>query len=117
MPDAAEQDDIFQPTIAPSNGDRVTQATLYKALYELDQGLSRRFTVFLEVVAGIQEDVSHVRDDFETHREDGHPKAQYEETVRAEIGLDTKKAAVIAGLAAFATSVVLLVAKFFEGGI
>ena len=101
MPD----DEVFQPlegTLKPPNGDRVTQAALYKALYDMDQGLSRRFTVFLEIVAGLREDL-------EEHRADGHPKARREETVRAEINLDAKKAAVAAGLIAFATAAVVLV--------
>ena len=56
-----------ESSIAPPNGNgRVSTAELYRALYELDQGLSRRFTTVLDAInAG--------RDDLEDHRKnDSH---------------------------------------------
>ncbi len=59
-------EDKDESSVAPPNGKKVTSAELYKALYDLDQGLSRRFTVILDAInAG--------RDDLEDHRKnDGH---------------------------------------------
>jgi len=54
-------------SVAPPNGNgKVSTAELYRALYELDQGLSRRFTTVLDAInAG--------RDDLEDHkRNDRH---------------------------------------------
>jgi len=49
--------------VAPPNGHKVTNAELYKALYDLDQGLSRRFTAVTESINGVRADISaHIRD-------------------------------------------------------
>ncbi len=54
-------EDKDESSVAPPNGKKVSSAELYKALYDLDQGLSRRFTTVLEAInAG--------RDDLEDHR-------------------------------------------------
>lgn len=90
-------------SISPPNGDRVTQADLYKALYNLDQGLSERYT---SIASDIREGVSLVRQlrqDFEKHREDGHPSYDRSSIVKEEIRLDAKKAALGTALLGFLT--------------
>ena len=97
----AEREDVFPPfesTLEPPNGERVTQATLYRTLYEMDQGLGRRFTAFLEIMVGL-------REDFEEHRKDGHPKVQREETVRERLKLEAKQVALLGGFVAFLATI------------
>jgi len=49
-------------SVAPPNGNgKVSTAELYKALYDLDQGLSRRFTTVLDAI-------NDGRNDLEDHR-------------------------------------------------
>ena len=95
--------------IAPPNGERVTQATLYKALYDLDQGLNTRLTAILAVVVGTQDVSGQLREDFEEHRKDGHPQNQRAEVVKEEIKLDAKKAAIVASLITLVTVATTLV--------
>ena len=86
-----EQAARIAPTIDAPNGEKVTQAQLYKGLYDLDQGLSERFTVVLEAINGL-------RSDYRQHTADGHPFTQRAEVIKEEIKLDAKKAAIVAAL-------------------
>jgi hypothetical protein len=103
--------------VSPPNGERITQATLYKALYDLDQGLSSRLTTILDVVVCAQDAALQLREDFEAHREDGHPQNRQAETVREEIKLDTKKAAIVASVLTLLTVVTTLLLAAISGGI
>ncbi|KKM03713.1 hypothetical protein LCGC14_1771690 [marine sediment metagenome] len=82
-----------ESSVAPPNGNgKVSTAELYRALYDLDQGLSRRFTTVLDAInAG--------RDDLEDHRKNDRHGSDKRVTVAAgggAIGL----LAVIAAIAA-----------------
>ena len=57
-------EDKDESSVAPPNGERVTNSQLYKALYELDQGLSRRFTTMLDAINLGREDLDdHKKND------------------------------------------------------
>ena len=89
--------------VTAPNGERVTLGKLYQALYDLDQGISERFT---ELIVG----QNQLRRDFERHREDGHPIVSQAEQVK----LDTKKAAIAAGLLALLTAIATVAGKFVD---
>lgn len=99
----------FEPTISPPNGERVTAAALYKALYDLDLGLSARQTVILEAINDGADRTAQLRTDLETHRSDGHPYTVRAEIAKAEMKLDAKKAAVLGALLTLTTAVVTYV--------
>jgi hypothetical protein len=114
MPDDTESPPTFEPVLAPPNGERVTQALLYKSLYELDQGLSERFTTVMDAILGAQDLAVQLRADFEGHRNDGHPFNQRAEIIKEEIRLDGKKAAIAAGVLAVMAAAFTVVAKTIE---
>mgnify|MGYP001587213736 CR=1 FL=1 len=89
--------------IPAPNGERVTNLALYEALYKLDQGISERFT---ELIVG----QNQLRRDFERHREDGHPITSQAEQIK----LDTKKAAIGAGLLGLLTVIVAVAGKIID---
>jgi hypothetical protein len=109
-----EETPTFEPVLKAPNSDRVTQAVLYKALYELDQGLSDRFTTVMDAILSAQALATQLRADFEVHRIDGHPYNQRAEVIKEEIKLDAKKAAVVAGMLATMTAAFTVVAKILE---
>jgi hypothetical protein len=80
--------------VDPPNG-RVSQRDLYKALYDLDQGLGERFTSMYDGMNDIADRLYQLRADFEGHRGDGHPFTQKAEIVKEEIKLDAQKAAIV----------------------
>src|SRR3990172_6232829 len=98
MPDSPDVFPPFKSSPEPLNGERVTLARLYEELYNLDQGLGKRFTTFLEIMVGL-------REDFEEHRKDGHPKIQREETVREKLKLEAKQVALLGGFVTFLATV------------
>jgi hypothetical protein len=104
----------FDTVLTPPNGERVTQAVLYKALYDLDQGLSSRFTVVMDAILSTERQATQLRSDFEGHRQDGHPHTARAEIIREEIKLDGKKAAVAAGFLAVMAAAFTVMAKTLE---
>jgi hypothetical protein len=70
---------------APGKSGRVTMADLYSALWELDRGLSNRFT-------SIQDSINEVGRRITTH-EESHNNIHLRQTVDSQIKLDAKKVA------------------------
>ena len=66
-----EFDPILDKPDTSRNG-RVTTAELYKALYLLDLGLSKRFTSLLDNLNSSRDESQQLRADLENHRAD-HP--------------------------------------------
>ena len=102
------------PTIPPPNGERVTQALLYETLYTLDQALAARFTAIMESITSVGRQVQGVTSDLASHKADGHPFTQKSETIREEIRLDTKKAALAAALVAALTVILSKLPDFLQ---
>lgn len=107
--------------IPPPNGERVTQAQLYKALYDLDQGLSRRHTTVLDTMNEIRSTISSVShgvnilgEAYRQHTADGHPQINREATIREEIKLDTRKAALGAAALGVLTAIVTGLVKLVD---
>ena len=64
----------FEPILDPpekKNG-RVSSAEMYKALYLLDLGLSKRFTTLIDSLNDSRDEAQQLRGDFEEHRR-SHP--------------------------------------------
>ena len=99
-----ENEQHFEPTVAPHNGKRVTTADLYRALYELDQGLSRRQTVIFEAINDGADRAAQLRTDFEGHREDGHPFTGLARIEQSRLSLSIKKVGLTAAIVTFLTA-------------
>lgn len=97
----------MKSSVTPPNGDRVTQAQLYQALYQLDQNMAEAFT---EVHGALND----IRGDFSTHTADGHPYTQKAEVVKAELRLDGKKVALRTGVLALAATLGAITLKVLE---
>ena len=82
-------------SVAPPNGNgKVSTAELYRALYDLDQGLSRRFTTVLDAI-------NDGRDDLEDHRKNDRHGSDKRVTAAAGggvVGLVAVIAAIVAKL-------------------
>ncbi|KKL46532.1 hypothetical protein LCGC14_2344630 [marine sediment metagenome] len=65
----------FEPILDPpeKHNGRVSQAELYRSLYLLDLGLSKRFTVLLEGQNDARDEIQQLRLDLENHRQN-HPE-------------------------------------------
>ena len=65
----------FEPILDPppknKNG-KVSTAKFYRALFELDQGLSKRFTAILNAINNSSEESQQLRTDLENHKQN-HP--------------------------------------------
>ena len=65
----------FEPILDPppekKNG-KISTAKFYQALFELDQGLSKRFTTILNAINNSSEESQQLRTDLEDHRKN-HP--------------------------------------------
>ena len=90
--------------VQPPNGDKVTQAMLYQALYDLDQGLGKRFT-------SIADSINLISEAIQNHMKDGHPFTDRAAVVKEEIKLDTRKAAVVAALLGVGTVSLTLITE------
>ena len=97
----------MKSSVTPPNGDRVTQAQLYQALYDLDQNMAEAFTQ-------VHEGLNDLRGDLSNHAADGHPYTQKAETVREEIRLDARKMGVLGGLLAIAATLGGLLVKALD---
>jgi hypothetical protein len=53
----------------PGNG-KVSNADLYKALYDLDKGLGERFTAISRETAALQEGINLCREELAEHKKD-----------------------------------------------
>ncbi len=84
--------------IEKPNGKKVTQAQLYKALYQLDQNVA-------EAITAVHDTLNGLRESFEGHRADGHPYTDKAEVVKEEIRLDAKKAGLATGILALAATI------------
>ena len=93
--------------IPAPNGERVTQAQLYTALYQLDQNMAEAFTA-------VHEGLNDLRGSFENHRSDGHPFTRQAEVVLAKHGVDGKKVAFRTGILALAATAGAIGLKFLE---
>lgn len=93
--------------IPAPNGERVTQAQLYTALYQLDQNMAEAFTA-------VHKGLNDIRGDFEKHREDGHPFTKVAEIALAKHGLDGKKVALRTGVLALAATSGAVLLKLLE---
>jgi hypothetical protein len=92
--------DRIEPVLEPPNGERVTTKDLKAVLYDLDVGLSERFNIVLDAIG-------QLREDFETHRRDGHPHTDHANIVKETLRRDAeeqrreaKKADIVARLLA-----------------
>jgi hypothetical protein len=92
---------------ATKNG-RVSRADLYEALYDLDVGIGKRFTAVLEAINNGNDRQVQLREDFESHRDDGHPFTDRAGIAKEELKLDAKKAAVGAALLTLLTALATL---------
>lgn len=72
MPNEGEQLPLFKPVTPPLNGERVTQAMLYRALHEMDVAYTNRFNVIFDAINNRSDEVIELRQNFEAHKED-HP--------------------------------------------
>ena len=99
--------DMTTPPVSPPNGNNVTNAELYKTLYQMDQRLAERDTALISMVGGL-------RTDFSNHAKDGHPWTQTSEVVQEELRLDAKKAGVVAAVLAFVTGVATTLAAVID---
>ncbi len=70
-----QQMPLFEPVLEPpeKHNGRVSQAELYRSLYELDLGLSKRMTVVLEAINDGRDETQQLRSDLESHRQN-HPE-------------------------------------------
>ncbi len=62
---------ILDPPPEKKNG-KISTAKFYRALFELDQGLSKRFTAILDAINDSHDESQQLRTDFEDHRKN-HP--------------------------------------------
>ncbi len=79
------------------NGKKVSQAELYKALYQLDQNVA-------EAITAVHDAINGLRESFEGHRADGHPYTDKATIIKEQIGLDAKKAGLATGILAVAAT-------------
>ena len=89
------------------NGKKVTQAQLYKALYQLDQNVA-------EAITAVHDAINNLTGSFEEHRSDGHPYTDRAAVVKEQIGLDAKKAGLATGILAVAATIGALALKAAE---
>ena len=64
----------FKPILGPpekKNG-KVSTSEFYRALHQLDEGLTRRFTTLLDAINSGRGEAQQLREDFEGHRK-SHP--------------------------------------------
>ena len=93
--------------IAKPNGKRVTQAQLYKALYQLDQNVA-------EAITAVHDAITNLTGSFESHRADGHPFTQEAKVQLAKHGVDGKRIAFLTGILALAATLGAVVLKALE---
>ena len=62
---------ILDPPPEKKNG-KISTAKFYQALFELDQGLSKRFTTILDAINNSHDESQQLRTDLEDHKKD-HP--------------------------------------------
>lgn len=110
MPDKIDET-LTNSYVTPLNGERVTSAMLYKALYDLDQGLAARFTSINSSINSASEAIADVRIRFASHASDGHPYTQRAEIIKQEITLDAKKTAVVAALLTIVTTALTILTR------
>ena len=67
----AEFTPILDPPPEKKNG-KISTAKFYRALFELDQGLSKRFTTILDAINDSHDESQQLRTDLEDHRQN-HP--------------------------------------------
>jgi len=86
----------------PNQNNRVTNAQLYKALFDLDQGLSDRFTALDRQFAAVHDRIGNVEDRQELHEKRNHANVA------------TGKVSGIVGVAvAIATAVAVTIKQIF----
>ena len=88
-------------TVPEINGRKVTQADLYKALYDLSGQVGERFNRVEDLIIDNGKSILMTTGLLDAHRSDGHPFTQTAEIAKAELKLDTKKAALAAVVIAF----------------
>jgi hypothetical protein len=74
MPDNTDE---TPGTLAPPNGGAVTNADLYRTLYELDRGLGERFTSLGNSINGVGERITQ-------HIKEGHAEIEREISQKAD---------------------------------
>ncbi len=94
-------------SVAKPNGKKVTQAQLYKALYQLDQNVA-------EAITSVHDAINNLTGSFEEHRKDGHPFTRVAEVALAKHGVDGKKVAFRTGILALAATLGAVTLKVLE---
>ncbi len=89
------------------NGKKVTQAQLYKALYQLDQNVA-------EAITAVHDAINNLTGSFEDHRKDGHPFKQEAQVALAKHGVDGRKVAFRTGILALAATAGAVGLKILE---
>lgn len=70
--DSEQQLPLFRPVTSAPNGERVTQAVLYKALHEMDVAYTNRFNVIFEAINDRSDEMIQLSKRVTRH-EDVHP--------------------------------------------
>ena len=89
------------------NGKKVSQAELYKALYQLDQNVA-------EAITAVHDSINNLRESFEGHRADGHPYTREAEVELAKHGVNGKRVAFRTGILALAATIGAVSLKALE---
>ena len=100
--------------IPEANGKKVTQADLYKALYELSGQIGERFNRVEDLIIDNSKSILMTAGLLDAHRADGHPFTQAAEIAQAKLKLDTKKAALAAVVVAFLGTIGAAAIKLIE---
>ncbi len=89
------------------NGKKVSQAELYKGLYQLDQNVA-------EAITAVHDALNGLRESFEGHRADGHPYTKAAEVKLAEHKVTGGVIAFRSGILALAATVGAVTLKALE---